>query len=104
MNAVAVKNAYRKEQSQMTNKHLNSESYKHEVEQFAKRNHDKWATTADETLQRHPKTGHWEHKPKDPKSPYQDELDKKWDTAKRKLKAPVDMEAILALEEKLWNS
>jgi len=101
MHGAAIINAYHHKQEQMTNKHLNSESYKHEVEQFAKRNHDKWATTADETLQRHPKTGHWEHKPK---SPYQDELDKKWDIAKKKLKPPVDMEAILALEEKLWNS
>jgi hypothetical protein len=76
MNGVAEKNAYRKEQFQMTNKHLNKQ---------------------------------WDHEPHLPKTkgvktPYQDVLDKKWDTAKKKLKPPVDMEAILALEEKLWNS
>ena len=76
MNAVAVKNAYRKEQFQMTNKHLNKQ---------------------------------WDHEPQLPKTkgvktPYQDELDKKWAIAKRKLKAPLDMEAILAKEDELWNS
>jgi len=74
MNAVAVKNSYNKEQSQMTNKHLNKKS--------------QWD----------------DQRPLHSKSPYHQSLDKKWDTAKKKLKAPLDMEAILALEEKLWNS
>jgi len=71
-------NAYGKQQAQMTNKHLSKKSQ-------------------------------WDHEPQLPKTkgvktPYQDVLDKKWDIAKKKLKPPVDMEAILSLEEKLWNS
>jgi hypothetical protein len=80
MNGVAEKNAYNKEQSQMSHKHLNKQ--------------------LDEVIK------HWEHKrpERESKSPYHQSLDKKWNTAKKKLKPPVDMEAILALEEKLWNS
>lgn len=50
------------------------------------------------------KKSQWDHESMDSKSPYHQSLDKKWDIAKKKLKPPVDMEAILALEEKLWNS
>ena len=76
MHGAAIINAYHHKQEQMTNKHLNKQ---------------------------------WDHEPQLPKTkgvktPYQDVLDKKWDIAKKKLKPPVDMEAILALEEKLWNS
>jgi len=76
MHGAAIINAYHHKQEQMTNKHLNKQ---------------------------------WDHEPQLPKTkgvktPYQDELDKKWDIAKKKLKPPVDMEAILSLEEKLWNS
>lgn len=76
MHGAAIINAYHHKQEQMTNKHLNKQ---------------------------------WDHEPQLPKTkgvktPYQDVLDKKWDIAKKKLKPPVDMEAILSLEEKLWNS
>ena len=105
MNA-KVMNAYSKKQQQMTNKHLNSESYKHEVEQFAKRNHDKWATTADETLQRHPKTGHWEKKPQWDHSEINKKINSKEEYFSQvsKIKKPEDLEAILAEEDELWNS
>jgi len=80
MHGAAIINAYHHKQEQMTNKHLNKQ-----LDEVSK---------------------HWEHKRKEreSKSPYHQSLDKKWDTAKKKLKPPVDMEAILALEEKLWNS
>lgn len=50
------------------------------------------------------KKSQWDHESMDSKSPYHQSLDKKWDIAKKKLKAPVDMEAILAKEDELWNS